>query len=97
MWIQNGTTEEVKKIVSTLNEGQVPPPDVVGKWTHGNCCVVLLFKCLYSWYYCASFHAVLILGRSKITLVKVIKKRVTENMTLDRIKWRKRIHVSDPN
>jgi len=28
-WKCNGTTEEVKKIVSTLNEGQVPPPDVV--------------------------------------------------------------------
>ncbi|KAJ9175724.1 hypothetical protein P3X46_014251 [Hevea brasiliensis] len=28
-WKCNGTTEEVKKIVSTLNEGQVPSPDVV--------------------------------------------------------------------
>jgi hypothetical protein len=32
MWMQNGTTEEVKKIVSTLNEAQVPSQDVVGKW-----------------------------------------------------------------
>lgn len=29
--IQNGTIEEVKKIVATLNEGQVPSQDVVGK------------------------------------------------------------------
>lgn len=28
---QNGTTEEVKKIVETLNAGQVPSPDVVGE------------------------------------------------------------------
>ncbi|KAL4621128.1 hypothetical protein ACB092_06G205300 [Castanea dentata] len=28
-WKCNGTAEEVKKIVSTLNEGQVPPTDVV--------------------------------------------------------------------
>lgn len=31
MYMQNGTTEEVKKIVATLNEGQVPSQDVVGK------------------------------------------------------------------
>lgn len=30
-WMQNGTTEQVKKIVATLNEGQVPSEDVVGK------------------------------------------------------------------
>lgn len=29
--VQNGTTEEVKKIVATLNEGQVPSQDVVGE------------------------------------------------------------------
>ncbi|KAM7265496.1 hypothetical protein ACFE04_003179 [Oxalis oulophora] len=28
-WKCNGTTEDVKKIVNTLNEGQVPSPDVV--------------------------------------------------------------------
>ncbi|KAI4372987.1 hypothetical protein MLD38_011162 [Melastoma candidum] len=28
-WKCNGTTEEVKKIVAVLNEGQVPPPDAV--------------------------------------------------------------------
>ena len=28
--MQNGTTEEVKKIVTTLNEAEVPPEDVVG-------------------------------------------------------------------
>jgi len=29
--LQNGTTEEVKKIVGTLNEAQVPGEDVVGE------------------------------------------------------------------
>ncbi|KAI4370600.1 hypothetical protein MLD38_018937 [Melastoma candidum] len=28
-WKCNGTTEEVKKIIAVLNEGQVPPPDAV--------------------------------------------------------------------
>jgi triosephosphate isomerase len=28
-WKCNGTTEDIKKIVTTLNEGQVPSPDVV--------------------------------------------------------------------
>lgn len=28
---QNGTSEEVKKIVSTLNQAEVPSEDVVGK------------------------------------------------------------------
>lgn len=28
---QNGTTDEVKKIVTTLNEAEVPSEDVVGK------------------------------------------------------------------
>jgi len=28
--VQNGTTDQVEKIVKTLNEGQVPSPDVVG-------------------------------------------------------------------
>lgn len=28
--LQNGTTEEVKKIVTTLNEAEVPSEDVVG-------------------------------------------------------------------
>jgi hypothetical protein len=28
--VQNGTTDQVEKIVKTLNEGQVPPSDVVG-------------------------------------------------------------------
>jgi hypothetical protein len=28
--VQNGTTDQVDKIVKTLNEGQVPSPDVVG-------------------------------------------------------------------
>ena len=41
-------------------------------------------------------------GRLKIKLVLVIKKEtsireVTETMTLDRIEWRKRIHIADPN
>ena len=40
-------------------------------------------------------------GRQKITLVEVIKKDMSireliENMTSDRIEWRKRIHVTDP-
>lgn len=35
MLMQNGTTQEVKKIVATLNEAQVPPPGVVGMWTIG--------------------------------------------------------------
>lgn len=30
--MQNGTGEEVKKIVSTLNAGEVPSGDVVGEW-----------------------------------------------------------------
>ena len=30
--LQNGTTEEVKKIVATLNEAEVPSEDVVGKF-----------------------------------------------------------------
>lgn len=29
--MQNGTSEEIKKIVATLNAGQVPSQDVVGK------------------------------------------------------------------
>ena len=28
--MQNGTTDQVDKIVKILNEGQVPPTDVVG-------------------------------------------------------------------
>ena len=41
-------------------------------------------------------------GRSKIALVEVIKKdmsiwKVREIMTLDRIGWRKRIHVAASN
>lgn len=28
--VQNGTTEEVKKIVTTLNEAEIPSEDVVG-------------------------------------------------------------------
>ena len=41
------------------------------------------------------------IGRPKITLVEVIKedmsiKEVTKKITLDRIEWRKRIHV-EPN
>jgi hypothetical protein len=28
--VQNGTTDQVEKIVKTLNEGQVAPSDVVG-------------------------------------------------------------------
>lgn len=31
--MQNGTGEEIKKIVSTLNDGKVPSGDVVGEWT----------------------------------------------------------------
>lgn len=31
--LQNGTTEEVKKIVTTLNETEVPSEDVVGEFT----------------------------------------------------------------
>ena len=31
MLMQNGTSEEVKKLVSTLNAGEVPSQDVVGK------------------------------------------------------------------
>lgn len=30
--MQNGTTDEVKKIVSTLNEAEVPSEDIVGKF-----------------------------------------------------------------
>lgn len=30
--MQNGTAEEVKKIVTTLNEAEVPSEDVVGKF-----------------------------------------------------------------
>ena len=38
----------------------------------------------------------------KITLVEVIKKYmsitgVKESMTLDRVEWRKRIHMANPN
>jgi len=29
--LQNGTTEEVKKIVTTLNEAKIPGDDVVGE------------------------------------------------------------------
>jgi hypothetical protein len=29
--LQNGTTDQVKKIVTTLNEAQVPGEDVVGE------------------------------------------------------------------
>jgi hypothetical protein len=41
-------------------------------------------------------------GRPKITLIEVVKndmliKKVTESMTSDRIEWRKRIHVADPD
>ena len=41
------------------------------------------------------------IGKPKITLVEVIKedmsiKEVTKKITLDRIEWRKRIHV-EPN
>lgn len=28
--LQNGTVEEVKKIVNLLNQSEIPPPDVVG-------------------------------------------------------------------
>lgn len=40
-------------------------------------------------------------GRPKITLVEVIKKRmsirvVIESMNLNRVEWRKKIHVADP-
>ena len=40
--------------------------------------------------------------RPKITLVEVIKndisiKRVTESMPFDRVEWRKRIHMTNPN
>ena len=41
-------------------------------------------------------------GRPKITLIEVIKnnmsiKEVIERLTLDKIKWRKRIHITNPN
>ena len=41
-------------------------------------------------------------GRPKITLIEVVKNdmlinNVTKSMTLDKIEWRKRIHVADPN
>ena len=41
-------------------------------------------------------------GRPKIKLVEVIKKdmlinEVTESMTLDRVEWKKRLHMTDPN
>ena len=32
MFMQNGTSEEVKNLVSALNAGEVPSQDVVGKW-----------------------------------------------------------------
>ena len=40
--------------------------------------------------------------RPKITLIEVIKnnmsiKEVIERLTLDKIKWRKRIHITNPN
>ena len=40
-------------------------------------------------------------GRPKITLVEVIKNDmlingVIENMTLDRVEWRQRIHMTSP-
>lgn len=31
-WLQNGTVEEVKKIVTLLNEAEVPSEDVVGEF-----------------------------------------------------------------
>jgi hypothetical protein len=42
-------------------------------------------------------------GRPKLTTIKVVKKnhmlikKVTESMTLSRIEWQKRIHVTDPD
>ncbi len=41
-------------------------------------------------------------GRPKITLIEVVKNdmlinNITESMTLDRIEWRKRIHVTNPD
>jgi len=41
-------------------------------------------------------------GRPKITLIEVIKnnmsiKEVIQRVTLDKIKWRKRIHITNPN
>jgi hypothetical protein len=41
-WMQNGTSEEVKKIVSTLNNSQVPSSDVVGK------CMLLTLALVYA-------------------------------------------------
>lgn len=29
--LQNGTTDQLKKIIATLNEGDVPSQDIVGK------------------------------------------------------------------
>jgi hypothetical protein len=32
--MQNGTTDQVHKVVKTLNEGQIASPDVVGMRPH---------------------------------------------------------------
>jgi len=40
--MQNGTSEEVKKIVSALNNSQVPSSDVVGK------CMLLTLALVYA-------------------------------------------------
>lgn len=42
--LQNGTTEEVKKIVTTLNEAQVPGEDVVGESQQA--LYVLVYYCI---------------------------------------------------
>lgn len=42
--MQNGTSDEVKKIVSMLNEGAVPSGDVVGKYYQ----VHFQWKCCYT-------------------------------------------------
>lgn len=46
--MQNGTSEEVKKIVSTLNDDQVPSSDVVGKDTWFMISIRCLLSCFSS-------------------------------------------------
>lgn len=44
--LQNGTSDDVKKILSMLNEAEVPPEDVVGEIIFGLLlCLEFLFGC----------------------------------------------------
>lgn len=50
--VQNGTGEEVKKIVTTLNEAEVPSEDVVGEFCFELLNISSDFRCIS---YCGSF------------------------------------------